>query len=63
MPSDAADGWESVPAAVQRQSVEARRAGIHSVKNDLEKLHASRRWEVASKLFDLYDWLTGKGRF
>lgn len=60
LPDAAASSWTSVPALVAEQSLEMRRAGIHSAKNDLEKLLSSQRWEIVSRVFDLFDRIAGR---
>ena len=60
LPPYDAPGWESVTSLVQRQSVEARRAGLHSAKRDLESLFSSRRWAVTKRLYDFYDMIMGR---
>lgn len=59
LPADFQTGWTSVSALVTRQALEMRRAGVHSSKNDLEKLLSSQRWKVARKMFNFYDHLVG----
>jgi len=58
-PADELD-WQGVPELVQRQSLQGRRTGFHSIKTDMEKFYSSRRWAVMSGLFELYDRTLGK---
>lgn len=61
LPSYDVSGWEPLTDLVQRRSVEARRAGLHSVKQELEELYSSKRWSVVEKVFDFHDLIVGKG--
>jgi hypothetical protein len=60
LPSYDAGGWDPLTELVERQSVEARRAGLHSAKQELEQLYSSKRWAATKRLYDFYKCLTGK---